>query len=527
VISRREFLSAAAATVVCPSAVGADAATAGGARVALVIGNDRYRHAPLASAANDARAIGELLRRAGFSVDMRVDATREAMGAAIDAFGAAAARRGVGLALFFYAGHAAQLDWRNYLLPVDGNVQGAGDVRAQCIDLGRVIDRLARARVKNAAIMLDACRDDPFGARFRPAAKGLSQYDAPAGALLAFATAPGRVAVELPGRRHGLYTEHLLRELPVPGVRIEDALKRVRLGVRMASGGVQVPWESTSLEADLVLFPAPRPGAAEVERRLRDELATWDRIKQSNRIEDWVDYLRRFPDGKFAEVAQQRLARLFAGAQALKGGGPGRPPLELGPGRPVPAALRRSDNPHSAGTFAFRPVWTVGDEYVFQVQDLYSGVAQRTFRFAVRKVDTAADRVEFSDGSATDLSGNPVRGEGRVFDPPLAFNPAELQVGRKWVSRFDQTGRVRGVGEYVFRVLDRQPIKVPAGAFSAFRVEGSGWFNPASGGTGGIRVTRWMVPGINVAVRNERFQFGDARVLVSARQQAGLRVGEG
>jgi hypothetical protein len=485
-------------------------------RTALVIGNDTYPQNPLSSAANDARAMAGLLSRAGFAVDLKVNATLAQMTAAIDALGQAVAGRDVGTALFYYAGHAAQLDWHNYLLPVDGNVESASDVRRQCVDLSLLLDRLGRARGKTALIMLDACRDDPFGRRFRPPDKGMSQYDAPAGTLLAFATAPGSVAIELAGRGNGLYTENLVRELSVPGVRIEDALKRVRLNVRLASNGKQVPWESTSLENDVYLFPARLLSEAELERQFHEEYETWNRIRGSEKLDDWVGYLKRFPNGKFAEVAQVRMRRLLASREpAPPASAAGRPPsLLLGPTLTVPARLKGSGNPNSAGTYAFRPVWTPGDAYVFDVLDLYSSVVQRKHTMIVRRVDVAGNRVAFSDGSLVDLMGGALRdGSRQRYDPAIQINPVELQVGRKWASRFQQTGPLSGAGEYDFRITRREPVQVPAGGFSAFRIEGSGSFKGNH-----LRLTRWVVPGINLAVRQESRQFGSARVLVSARQ---------
>lgn len=526
ITSRRRFLESAAASSALfaglPLATLATVVPSTPARTALVIGNERYRHNPLRNAVNDARAMAELLKQAGFAVDLQLNAGREQMVRSIDALGQSVANPNVGFVLFYYAGHAAQLDWRNYLLPVDGEVDSATNVRKQCVDLSVLLGRLAKARSKTALIILDACRDDPFGPRFRPPHRGLSQYDAPPGSLLAFATAPGRVAIELSNSRHGLYTEHLVRELSVKGVRIEDALKRVRLNVRIASRGAQVPWESTSLESDIYLFPAPRLSEAELERQLREELALWSKIKASNQPDDWARYLRRFPNGRFAELAQVRLSRLLAAREAAQQSAATQAAsgLQLGPGLPVPVRMQGSGNPNSAGTYLFRPVWTVGDEYVFQDLDLYSGVVQRTTTIAVTRVDTARDRVEFSNGSVADLTGSQIRAEGRVFETPLLLNPTELQVGKKWVSRFQQTGVVHGFGEYDFRVLGREKVKVPAGEFSAFKIDGTGWFNRRGEAmVRGIRNTRWVVPGINIAVRRERFQFGDARVLVSAKQR--------
>ena len=282
-------------------------------RTALVIGNDRYRHNPLGNAVNDARAMADLLTQAGFAVDLKLNATLEQMTSAIDALGKAVAGPDVGTSLFYYAGHAAQLDWRNYLLPVDGDVESAGDIRKQCVDLGLL---LGPARPGQGQDRVDHPRRVP-GRSVRRALSAAAKGHEPIRR-----SAPARCSPSRPRRgasrsrcraaANGLYTEHLVRELSVKGVRIEDALKRVRLNVRLASNGAQVPWESTSLESDIYLFPTPQLSEAELERQLREEFETWSKIKSSPNPNDWIDYLRRYPNGKFAEVAQVRMRQLTA-----------------------------------------------------------------------------------------------------------------------------------------------------------------------------------------------------------------------
>ncbi|MFH1873331.1 MAG: caspase family protein [Pseudomonadota bacterium] len=287
-------------------------------RLALIIGNSAYANAPLTNPANDARAVGGLFASAGFSVDSQLDATRVDMMAAIERFGAAARRAETRLVVFYYAGHGAQLDWRNYLLPVDAVVEKQEHMKQRCIDLSLLLGQLNAAKDKTFVIILDACRNNPFGAVYRPEQKGLSQFDAPVGSLLAYATAPGNVASDGDGQ-NGLYTEHLVRELGRRGTRIEDALKRVRLNVRLASHGAQVPWETTSLESDVFIFNggASQLSEAEIEKQLEADVTEWTRIKSSKTIDDWVGYLRNFPNGRFAEIAQMRMNRLLAEAEKL------------------------------------------------------------------------------------------------------------------------------------------------------------------------------------------------------------------
>jgi uncharacterized caspase-like protein len=287
-------------------------------RLALVIGNSSYQDAPLVNPANDARAISNLFSQAGFTVDSRLDARRSDMMAAIERFGVAAKRSDTRLVVFYYAGHGAQLDWRNYLLPVDAVVQKQADLKERCVDLSLLLGQLSAAKDKTFIIILDACRNNPFGSAYRPEQKGLSQFDAPVGSLLAYATAPGNVASDGDGQ-NGLYTENLVRELSRRGTRIEDALKRVRLNVRLASRGEQIPWETTSLEDDVFIFDGGQKKLSEneLEQMAEADIAEWTRIKSSKKTEDWVAYLRSFPNGRFAEIAQMRLTRQLAEIERL------------------------------------------------------------------------------------------------------------------------------------------------------------------------------------------------------------------
>lgn len=505
--TRRTLLKAIslAPTAMAAHGVASAATTDSTARLALVVGNNAYASSPLDNATNDARAIAEMLQRAGFGVDLKLDTTRQTLIAAIDTFGKRAAGPEVELALFYYAGHGVQIDWRNYLLPVDVAIRSADDVKDHCIDLGRLLAHLAKAKGKSHVVILDACRNNPFGASYRPARPGLSQFDAPPGSLLAYATAPGRVAADSDQGQHGLYTEHLLRELAAPQTQLEDALKRVRLNVRLASRGRQTPWESTSLERDIVLFPAgTRPSAEELEKLFEVELATWTRIKSSKNAEDWIAYLRQYPNGKFSEIAQTRLGHILARANQA-------PATVADAPFSVPPA-----NPHSAGTYALGRKFSVGDRARYLMTDALTGVKMADYRHRVTRVDEDSDRVEINNGQVIlDTMGNPLRKGAVEFDPPLQAYPAELQLGKKWTAAFKRTeAGVVSLGFYDMKVVSRERLTVAAGQFDTFKIEGRGWNRT---GNTRLEINMWVVPGLNFTVRQESMARSRSSILAAER----------
>ena len=264
------FRPTAALAQMAAAAGGAAASVLGAPRLALVIGNDRYRDSPLKNPVNDARSISAELQASDFAVTTLLDAGLADMRARVDAFGRDLAKtKGVGV--FYFAGHGLQLSWRNYLLPVDTQIANTEEVPRKAVDLAQLLDTMGKAGNPANIVILDACRNNPFGRDFRVEQKGLSQVDAPVGTLLAYATAPGNVAIDGEGT-NGLYTEHLLKEMRVQDAKVEDIFKRVRLAVRRQSKGFQIPWESTSLEEDFYFQPPEElRKVAEAERQKRVE----------------------------------------------------------------------------------------------------------------------------------------------------------------------------------------------------------------------------------------------------------------
>ena len=215
-------------------------------RVALVIGNSKYTHAPLKNPANDASDMAAALDDAGFHVILRVDSDGKGMTDAIREFGQRIQKGGVGV--FYYAGHALQVKGQNFLIPVNSNIKSEDEVEFEAVDAARVLRKMETAGNRVNIMILDACRNNPFARSFRSSVRGLAKMDAARGTFVAYATSPGRVAADGDGR-NGLYTQMLLKYISVPGQKLEEVFKSVRTDVVMASPD-QVPWDSSSLTGE-------------------------------------------------------------------------------------------------------------------------------------------------------------------------------------------------------------------------------------------------------------------------------------
>jgi formylglycine-generating enzyme required for sulfatase activity len=225
-------------------------------RTALVIGNAAYESGTLRNPINDARAIAKVLGDLSFDVTLRENLDQKQMKREIQAFGERLQPGGVGL--FYFAGHGVQVNGRNYMIPVGAAIEHENQVAYEAVDMGTVLSEMDYARNRMNIVIMDACRDNPFARSFRSLSQGLASIDAPAGTLIAYATAPGSVANDGEGE-NGVYTGELVKAMVQPGLKIEDVFKRVRSAVRETTGGRQVPWESSSLEGDFYfLWPPPQ-----------------------------------------------------------------------------------------------------------------------------------------------------------------------------------------------------------------------------------------------------------------------------
>jgi uncharacterized protein YecT (DUF1311 family) len=343
-------------------------------RVALVIGNSAYRNvSSLDNPASDAKLLADTLRAVGFILvggNAQLDLDKASLDRAVQAFGKQL--EGADVGVFYYAGHGVQIRDTNYLVPVDANPTRELDVDFQMLDVNLVLRQMAGASTLLNIVILDACRNNPFGGRslavgrvkeentrFRDTSSGLAQMRAPEGTLISFATQPGSVAQD-GADGNSPYARALAETIRKPGLSIFETFNQVGLSVERATRGAQLPWVSSSpINGSFYFVPPPSSpaggsvggGAAPAFDPRAFELSFWESVRNSNSVLVIRSYLDRYPDGTFAPLARLRIQELQGQQQATRSVAP---TLAEAPASSVPLIPRTTQQP-SPGVDCVKP----------------------------------------------------------------------------------------------------------------------------------------------------------------------------
>jgi hypothetical protein len=235
-------------------------------RIALVIGNSTYQNVtPLDNPSKDAELMADTLDGLGFTLiggRAQLNLDKTAIDNAVQNFGRQV--QGADVALFYYAGHGVQVSGSNYLVPVNANPTREADVDFQMVDINLVLRQMQGSGTRLNLVILDACRNNPFGARsLRSSDGGLAQMRAPEGTLISYATQPGSVAQD-GSDGHSPYTKALATTIRQAGLDIFQTFNQVGLAVKRQTGGSQQPWVSSSPIDGSFYFVAPAATAPRV-----------------------------------------------------------------------------------------------------------------------------------------------------------------------------------------------------------------------------------------------------------------------
>ena len=289
-------------------------------KVALVIGNGAYQNASaLANPVNDARAVAEKLTAIGFDVALGEDLTGQQFRVALGEFSEKALN--ADLAIVFYAGHAIEMEGKNYLIPVDAEMKSEATAQFETITLDQMLQAVRQAD-QLGMVMLDACRNNPFAKTMvrsngtRGDSRGLASVsvEGETGLVVSFAAEAGNTADDGDGV-HSPYTSALLEVLDQPGLEVGRMFRSVRAKVKTATDGKQVPIEQMQLpDQDIYLVSgtvAAEPAAgAETAVPQDDATTTYFTAVKAGTVEALAGFIKLYPTHTRAEDARALMAAM-------------------------------------------------------------------------------------------------------------------------------------------------------------------------------------------------------------------------
>lgn len=291
-------------------------------RVALVVGNGAYENTQrLENPANDAALLTHSLLKLGFEVVPVSNGSHRDMLDAMSEFGRKAEEADV--ALFFFAGHGLEVAGRNWILPIDADIESSSDLPASAVKVDDVLEVMELSQARIRLVILDACRNNPLPRSLaRSTGRGLAKIDASAaGTMVVFAAAPGEVALDGSGA-NSPFSASLANHITERGLEVRQMIGRVRQDVMAATNAKQVPWVNEAIAGDFYLAGLGAEGSSAVtpqataapgvvvDQHLSVELKFWDSVKDSRSKQMLQLYLDKYPDGAFHELAEAMIAGL-------------------------------------------------------------------------------------------------------------------------------------------------------------------------------------------------------------------------
>jgi uncharacterized caspase-like protein len=271
-------------------------------RVALIIGNGAYKYTPaLSNPQNDASDVADALRAIGFEVTVKTNLEKRQMDQVIAQF--ARDGKNADAALFYYAGHGMQFEGKNFVMPIDAELQDEVSLRYEMTsldDIKAALDLSPGVKI----MVLDACRNNPLADQFVrsinvstrdvPRVQGYARLEKSQGMVVVYATQAEAVARD-GGGRNSPFTAAFLREIREPGLEVGTMFRRIGADVYAATNGLQSPELSISMVPEYYL------NQSETDQMI------WARIRTHADVPTLKEFLDRYPHSFYAPDARALL----------------------------------------------------------------------------------------------------------------------------------------------------------------------------------------------------------------------------
>lgn len=213
---------------------------------ALLIGVSTYPESPLSNPVNDVNLISKSLSAKGWVTRTLINPTSKELKDTVRNF-FSENKSNTEPSILYFSGHGIQFKGENYLLPTD--IQGSQIILNKAISITE-ISFFAKDINGPKIFIIDACRSSPLGKDTISVSTGLNSQYAPPNSLIAYATAPGEVALDGVAGTNSPYATAFASSI-LTNNSLDAVFKKTRFDTMTATNGKQLPWESSSLYQDV------------------------------------------------------------------------------------------------------------------------------------------------------------------------------------------------------------------------------------------------------------------------------------
>lgn len=273
-------------------------------RFALIIEQTEYKDlADLGGASDEANAINNALKKAGFEIYRAQNLDKAGLSEEINKFRRIVAKHPGALAFVYYTGHGARDPndeaSENYLLGTNSNLIDRSDLPVYGVKVSEIIDSFQLVSTRATIIVIDACRvSASFG---KAASKGLAPISSGKNMLLAYSTGLGDIA------EVGIFAPILALELSKSNQDISTSFLNAKYEVSKSTNKKQLPWIDDKIGEPICLYQCDKanvivPNSSE---DLKNQELVWSMI---NDCKGYSLYLKHWPSGIYANTALRKTA---------------------------------------------------------------------------------------------------------------------------------------------------------------------------------------------------------------------------
>ncbi|WP_128760843.1 caspase family protein [Leeuwenhoekiella aestuarii] len=215
-------------------------------KIALVIGINDYKHFDnLENSRNDANDMHKFLEKNEFEVTPLFDLNKHELENAINEYKQKIDNQTI--SVFYFSGHGFQLEQYNFLVSKDSEINTLEDIPYNSTNISSLFSDISDDVDFTHIVILDACRKTLFSTGLGKVTAGMGMDTPRKGTIIAYAAAPGKASIERKKERNGVFTKNLLKNIAIPNVNIEQALKNTRTELLSDTNNKQISWEESSL----------------------------------------------------------------------------------------------------------------------------------------------------------------------------------------------------------------------------------------------------------------------------------------